>query len=446
MLNLSLQNPAAVARRITTVRDSTGRLRDTAAVLDPLTAEGLATLRRQVTIDHAAGRRTLHCPECGGALLVCVLSVGFTGIPGGGRAYLKHRADKRRQFCSLATERGRSPDAVDAARFDGLQEGRHHDRRKRLLAAALAADDRFDDVAIERDIVHGDHRRRPDVQARLGARLLAFEVQHASPLLTTVLGRTQFYAGAGYGVVWLLDGDAPDAELLRQGFQDVAWPQGGRVLALSEATLAASAETGCASVLVLTFSEADGGIHIDRSPCDLVEAIDLVAPDGASRAAIALDPLAVSLFSALRDGEPAAVRRAIFPFCRHLRHAGGPTEAEADGLHAAIAATATVLTGGKFDASAFAPEHTAAIVNNFLTPPRRHAWAPLLALAGEVSPEAARRLAVPSTARKLAAALSSHGPETLAHGPVGRWSPILLRLFPQIGAALAHVVAPDAAI
>ena len=446
MLDLSLQNPVAIARRITTVRDSTGLLRDTAAVLDPLTAEGLADLRRKVTIDHAAGRRTLHCPECGGALLVCVLSVGFTGIAGGGRAYLKHRRDPLRGFCPLATDRARSPDAVDAARFAGLQEGRHHEHRKRILAAALAADNRFEDVAIERDIVHGDHRRRPDVQARLGARRFAFEVQHASPLLTTVLGRTQFYAVAGCGVIWLLDGDVPDAELLRQGFQDVAWPQGGRVLALSEATLAASTKTGRASVLVLSFSEADGRILIDRRPCDLVEAIELVAPVGAALPAISGDPLAVSLFSALRDGEPAAIRRAIVPYCRFLRHAGGPAEAEAEGLSKAIAATATVLTGGKFDASAFAPAHTTAILNNFLSPPRRHAWAPLLALAGKVSPSAARRLAVPSTAQKLEVALSAHGPETLAHGPVGRWSPILMRLFPQIGAALAHLVEPDTVI
>lgn len=441
-----LMPPAAIARRITTVRDAAGQLRDTATVLDHLTAAGLAALRRRITLDHAAGRRTLHCLECGDALIVCVQSVAITSIAGGGRGYLKHRADPRRRFCPLATERGRSPDAVDATRFDGLQEGRHHERHKRLLAAALAADDRFDKVAIERDIVHGDHRRRPDVQARLGTRRLAFEVQHASPLLTTVLGRTLFYAGAGCGLIWLLNGDCPDAELLRQGFQDVAWLQGGRVLALSEATLAASAETGCASVIAFTFSETGGRIVIDRTPCDLVDALDLVAPAEAALPAIAGDPMAVGLFSALRDGDPARVRRAVVPFCRYLQHAGGPVEAEAEGLPAAIAATATVLDGGKHDASRFPAEAETAILNNFLTPPRRHAWAPLLALAGEVSPAAARRLAVSSTARKLAAALSTHGPETLARGPVGHWSPILMRLFPQIGAALMHLAEPDATI
>jgi hypothetical protein len=221
--------------------------------------------------------------------------------------------------------------------------------------------------------------------------------------------------------------------------------QGGQVLALSEDTIAASTECGRATVLLLTFTEADGRIVIDRTPCDLVAALDLVAPGDATLPPIGCDPHTTALFAALRRGDAGQIRRSITPFCRHLRHAGDAGDAELEGLPAALAATATLLVGGKHDASAFDPRFTAAILNNFLTPPKRHGWAPLFSLAGTVSPKAAEHLALPSTARKLAAAQSVHGPDTLNSGPVGRWAPILMRVFPQIGMALAQLTKTDPA-
>lgn len=445
MITIASTNPPPIHRRITTFRDADHNLRDTAEVFDHLGAEDLAAYRRRTMLNYAAGQRTLHCPECDGALFVCVRSFAFTGILGGGRSYLKHRSCRSGRFCSLATERGRAPGAVNASRFDGLQEGPHHTRRKFALAAALEVDDRFAAVAIESDIAHGDHRRRPDVQARLGNRMLAFEVQHASPLLTTILGRAGFYVDAGCAHIWLLDGDCTDADLLLQGFQDVAWMQGGQVLALSDDTIAASVACGRATVVVLTFTEVDGRIVIDRKPCDLVAALDLVASGDAALPPIACDPHTTALFAALRRGDAGQIRRSITPFCHHLRHAGDAADAETDGLPAALAATATLLVAGKHDASAFDPRLTAAILNNFLTPPKRHGWAPLFSLAGTVSPKAAEHLALPSTARKLAAALSAHGSDTLNSGPVGRWAPILMRVFPQIGVALAQLTKTDPA-
>ena len=102
----------------------------------------------------------------------------------------------------------------------------------------------------------------------------------------------------------------------------------------------------------------------------------------------------------------------------------------------AIAATGTLLTGRKCDASGYNEDAVAAIVNNFLQSPARQPWAELLALAGEMSPMARSHLARDSTAGKVAASLAAHGPEAAAR--LARWTLLLAHLFPQIREALAR--------
>jgi hypothetical protein len=76
--------------------------------------------------------------------------------------------------------------------------------------------------------------RRPDVLAvTTDGRRLAFDVQIASPLLTTIDGRERFYAAQGVAWHWIVDANQPE-RLHLQGFQDLIMPQACRVLGFNE--------------------------------------------------------------------------------------------------------------------------------------------------------------------------------------------------------------------
>jgi hypothetical protein len=128
---------------------------------------------------------------------------------------------------------------IDAARFNGRQEGARHMRLKTLLCQMLSADPNIATAECE-VLVTGigvDGRatwRRPDVLAvTADGRRLAFDVQIASPLLATIDGRERFYAAQGVAWHWIVDANQPE-RLHLQGFQDLIMPQACRVLGFNE--------------------------------------------------------------------------------------------------------------------------------------------------------------------------------------------------------------------
>ena len=445
MLMTSLTTPAlpSVHRSLTHVKAADGRIHTAAAILDPLEAAGLSEMRHRTRRDRKAGLRTYHCPDCDTALSIVVHAYGSTGIAGGRRAFFRHCGGVAAKSCVAATGTACTPDAVNADRFAGRQEGPRHCGHKNLLAAMLEADPAFSEVAVEQAVTQGGASFRPDVQARLGKRRIVFEVQHARPLLDTIQARTAFYEAAGHVVVWLADGDAPDDTFALQGFQDLAWPQDGRILALDDAGLAAGLRQDRAQVLLITLHQSDDRLHVTRERVALAEAIARVLPPAGILPLIAIDPSARDVFAALRQGDHAAIRAAVETLCGQAGLNLTARDAEADGLPAAIAALGTLFTGHRHDASGFGERDAAAIVNSFLYTRRHAIWAPLLARTADVSPCAAGLLARDSTARKLAAALNMHAGDPPDPDPGVLWSPVIARLFPRLGRVPIRHPAPD---
>ena len=410
---------------------------DTAALLDPLSAGEVAQLRREITAARAGGTDLFRCPVCGSGLILSTRPLG-PGRTGGGRTFFKHvRAGDP---CPLTDERAWHPDAIDAARFDGRQEGARHHLLKTTLAAMAEADPAFTDVAVERAIPMAGGWRRPDVQAVLGGTRVVFEVQLASLQLPRMMAREQAYEAAGMRLVWVVDADRIDDAVWRQGHQDLLAGQSGRLLALGDAQVAAvtgraEEDADPSSCVLVTVEERDGAFDLDRRALGLAEAVDRVAPaDPAARAPLARDPYSRAVFAALAEGDTGRIDRAIGDLCNLLDLEETAWDAGVDGVPAAVAALGTALTGRRCDASGHGATEASAILNTFLNTRRHRHWAPLLARAGAVSPRAAALLARGSTARKLAAALEDREPG--APDFAAPWRSLFAHLFPVLRTAL----------
>ena len=428
---------APVQRRITLVRDHRtpgAPVIEAAALLDPLDARRLAELRLAAARMQAGGHSLFTCATCCGALLLRVRAM-HAGETGGTRAHFAHRSSIGAN-CPQATGEVRHPDEIDARRFHGAQEGRRHAWLKEALAARLARDPSVRDVAVERTVLHGGDWRRPDVRATVAGRPTAFEVQLASPLMTTLLARAAFYARAGYDLVWLLDGARLGEAFRLQGFHDLAWDQGGHVVALEDRHLTGR---GPMRATLASLRCEDGRLRLSRARLPLTDAIVRVAsPDPAERPPLAQGPAARKLFAALRAGDASAGDAALARLCSDLALDHGLDAAHTDALPQAIAVLATLLTGRKADASGHGETDVAAIANVFLQTPARRPWAAALALAGAVSPVARTHLARPSTAAKLATGLALDASEGAAR--LACWAPLLAWLFPPMREVLARAV------
>ena len=432
--------PAAIRRSLETVRDHRDGpplLRPSANILDPLGAEALCDLRAELHTGHAAGTALFTCPACDGALGLRVRGMKQTGITGGGRAFFVHRPGNAAQECALSREAPvRRPDAVDAERFDGLQEGLQHRALKMAFAEWLAREPGVRDVALERRVTHGETYRTPDVQAVTPAGPVAFEVQCATPLATTVAARERFYAEAGYRLVWLMDATTVREDLLLQGFQDLVWSQGGEVLAIDLAGCDAP-QAPWANLQRIVLREDAGDFEIDRHGATLAEALDRFAPaDDSHRPYLGIDPASREVFAALRTGETARIEKAIDVLCRRADLSRTGREASEDGLPRAVSTLAALLTGRKHDASRHDDHQVVSIVNVCLETARMRPWAPLLVAARGLSPEIDERLEWPSVARKLARARREAAERPAGPDPVSDWAPVLGPLFPRLAPRL----------
>lgn len=255
--------------------------------------------------------------------------------------------------------------------------------------------------------------------------------------------RERFYAEAGTVPVWIIDGDALREVLPRQGFQDILWRQHAYILALDSGCLAAVAPGQPAVVRLVTLQETPRGLRYASEEMNLIDALAIVAPAGEiTRPLLGVDPVSRRVFAALRAGDRAGLQAGIDSLCRATGLSLTASQAETDGLPAAIAALGTLLTGRKCDASRFGEEDVAAILNNFLSTARHRVWAPLVAQAGRLSEDADRHLQRTSTARKLNAALTALAEDPPGTDPALIWQPVLSRLFPRLEDGLVPQAEP----
>ena len=214
------------------------QLRTVGNVADLLTQVGVTDLRVEIGIARAGGSSRFLCAACGAPVYMAQRSPG-PDVPKNGRAsYFKHYANKDAPPCTCRTPRGAHD--VGAVKFGGLQEGLDHVTLKQQLAECLGADPRFTDIQVERRVTAADGSWRvPDVSAMFEGQLVAFDLQLATLPVATILERGSFYAANNVKHVWLTDA-ADLSRLTQQAFIDLHLNSGGRIFAISDASVAVS--------------------------------------------------------------------------------------------------------------------------------------------------------------------------------------------------------------
>jgi hypothetical protein len=445
--NVLLDNNA-ILRGIALVTDGRpgqdSAIRAAAEVLDALDATELALLRRAGHIARHSGAPLFHCRVCSEPVHIRVRGVAASGETGGRRAIFVHDPRLGARFCPCGSlSDGSSAAAIDARRFNGKQEGQRHAVLKFLLQAALQCDPSFAEVGTEQIIRNtlGDWRK-PDVAARTQFGPLGFDVQLAAPLLTSILGREQFYANAEVGHCWIVDAADP-GRLLLQGFQDVVLPQGTCVFGFDERAAAITAQTGELTLHLMSLTEdAERGSFSITSELigrDLI--LDLAGLRHPSAAPIARDLRASALFTALKDDDARSLQ-ASFEALAERCSTSSFGQAQDDALFSVIAVLATCVMGRKADASRFADTAVNAVINHHLRRKQtglrpnfqQRAWAPVIARAA-FHPAVRRWIDKHGTQTRvlLDASLAecAKDPEG-SHALIANWAPLLDRLFPGL--------------
>lgn len=431
-------------------RGGTGAVVTARDMLTGLDAEGLALLRRSDHRHRQGGTPRFCCAFCGDPVHVRVRSVAASGCVDGRRAGFVHDPRPVPRDCPFASiGKASSPDAIDAIRFNGRQEGARHRLLKMRLCEMLLADPRIKcaDCEVLVTGIGADGRatwRRPDVLAvTTDDRRLAFDLQIAAPLLTTIDGREQFYAAQGIAWHWIVDADQPRL-LTLQGFQDLILPQASRVLGFNEEVATQAKQDGQSRFHLLHVQETQDHRHFRVTTRDisLEMALGLAGFPAGGPPPVATDLRALALRHTLCSGDHTRAAR-IFD----LLAAGCGTPdwaaAQRDHVPEAITTLATLFTGRKADASGFPDTAVNAIVNNFLRPDLsgQHAnlvnrsWAFAIAQVDEADPEVRQRIDRPKTKTRalLTAALAESAADpALSQHLRAAWGPLLQRLFPRL--------------
>ncbi len=228
-------------------------------------------MRRTTHQQRREGNPRFLCGFCKHPLHIRVMSVAESGVLGGRRAHFVHDPRTENRDCPFGHfADGSSPAEIDGVRFAGRQEGARHRFLKSALRNMLLADPHIATAACETLVtgVTPDGSpiwRRPDVAAvTVDGRQIAFDVQLASPLIHTIEGRERFYASQGIAWHWIVDPDQL-LRLQRQGFQDLIWPQGGRVLGFNEKVHSLTTKDHQSRFALLHVREHVGRLNLDVS-------------------------------------------------------------------------------------------------------------------------------------------------------------------------------------
>ncbi|WP_375554213.1 hypothetical protein [Roseovarius mucosus] len=433
-------------------RDGTSSVVTARDMLSGLDAEGLALLRRSDHRHRQDGSPQFLCAFCGDPVHVRVRSVASSGHVDGRRAGFVHDPRPVPRDCPFAsTSKASSPDAIDAIRFNGRQEGARHKQLKTRLCEMLLADKRikFAECEVLVTGIGADGRatwRRPDVlTVTTDGRRLAFDVQIAAPLLTTIDGRERFYAAQGIAWHWIVDADQPRL-LTLQGFQDLILPQASRVLGFNEQITTQAQQDNQSRFHLLHVQEDNDHRHfrVTTRLIGLEMALGLAGFPAGGPPPVATDLRALALRRDLRSGNDIRAAR-IFDLLAASCGTPDWTAARCDHVPEAITTLATLITGRKADASRFPDEAVSAIVNNFLRPDLsgqnsnlvNRSWAFAIAQIEDADPQVRQRIDQPRTKTRalLDAALSESAADpALSQRLHCTWSPLLQRLFPRLKA------------
>jgi hypothetical protein len=182
-----------------------------------------------------------HCPLCHAPLAIrAYADKSF---------YFRHPNDPLAE-CPYRYDNTLSPEQINAIKYDGARESARHRAIKRMLEVSLNADTTITEgsVHIEKTVKahQGDWKswRRPDVQALLNGKLLAFEIQLSTTFLTVIAGRREFYLKRGGLLFWIFDEEFLGQEGMRFTERDVFYNNNSNLFYLTPKTVAKSIELG----------------------------------------------------------------------------------------------------------------------------------------------------------------------------------------------------------
>lgn len=410
-------------------------------ILSALDAEQLALLRRSDYNKRQTGTPRFLCGCCKEPVHVRVTSVEDSGYVDGRRAAFVHDPRPVPRDCPFGSlGNPSSAGEIDAARFNGRQEGARHKRLKTLLCDMLSADPNIATAECE-VLVTGlgaDGRavwRRPDVLAvTTDGRCLAFDVQIASPLLTTIDGRERFYAAQGIAWHWIVDANQPE-RLHLQGFQDLIMPQACQVLGFNKeiAGLAKTDNQSRFHLLHMTEKNDGRSFKVKSKKIGLSSALSLAGFPIGGPPPYAGDLRALGFFRAIYKGDltrAGQIYNLLTAHCAAPDWAHAQQDAIPDGIKILL------LSASNRDLK----EAEAAICAFFcadaaqLGSPALSHWAFVIATAATCDPTLRAQIArlSPSTRALLATALREVAPNpTSARQFRATWSAVLRRLFPR---------------
>lgn len=442
----TLSADATGITHVTDLRDPKRPIIAVDPLLTGLDAEGLALLRRA---DHTArldGSALFLCAACDEPVHIRVLSVAEAGITDGRRAYFVHdpRDEARTCPCSDLHGTGLSAKQVDGARFSGRQEGRRHAHLKVQLCQMLLEHPLVADAACEVLVRGADEAgkpawRKPDVMAwLLDGRQIAFDLQIARPLLTTVEGREAFYARENIGWHWIVDAQQPE-RLSYQGFQDFVLPQGGLVLGFQDTQMRGKIIEKAAHFSLLKMAEnaQQTKFLTHRRQIDLETVMALAGYPAGGPPHFATDLRSIGLIRALRRPDR---RNAEAMFNMISRSCGTPNwrQAEADCLPEVLRLMADILSGSRPFHPQIDIDQAVQRFTDLFGPTDAEfipvmLWSTPVALALRTRPKLLRALRNTAVRPSLNAAMARSGqhPEAL-FALLTRWRPLLDRLFPGL--------------
>ncbi|KKB82555.1 hypothetical protein VW35_00240 [Devosia soli] len=219
-------------------RNASDKPVDVSKLLDGLNQPAFAQLRRQVATAHIKGIALFKCGQCCEPVF---LTAGEGARGDGSTGFFRHHVGDK--ACSWRT--GETLRSEGSVQFGGNQEGERHRQLKQLLENSLRSDPGFSDIVVEQRVPteSGETYRQPDLMARHGNQLVAFEVQLARPSLRTVVEREAFYASRGIHLIWVTSSNDV-FNLGAQAFRDLYFAEGGRIFAVDEASAQRSMEMG----------------------------------------------------------------------------------------------------------------------------------------------------------------------------------------------------------
>lgn len=182
-----------------------------------------------------------HCPLCHSQLSIRAYSDRSF--------YFRHPNDPLAK-CPYRYDSKLTPDQINAMKYDGAKESKRHKHIKEMLRISLSADISLIPGSVKLETTVSSRNgewmtwRRPDVQAQLGEKLLAFEIQLSTTFLTVIAGRREFYLKKGGLLFWIFDEEFLNQEEMRFTERDVFYNNNSNLFYLTADTVTNSIKDG----------------------------------------------------------------------------------------------------------------------------------------------------------------------------------------------------------